>query len=259
MEEKILSFNGLQVNYKTAGTGPAILILHGWGRGSDSYITVQEQIALAGFQVVVPDLPGFGKTNPPQTVWGVDDYTDFVFQFARVLGLQTFVLLGHSFGGQVALKVAVLHPELVQSLILYGAAVIRRNPSLKTRIVRYIAKAGNMMFFVWPLSMIQGIARKALYRILGNKDERYSKGIMKQVREKILRQDLSAFLEKVKVPTFIIWGDKDVMTPVQDAYILKERIQDSFLEVIPNAGHRVHQEAPEQFVRHIVHFCYSKK
>ncbi len=259
MQEQQIVINGISVHYKVVGQGPTILILHGWGRGSDSYSTVQEQLALAGFKVIVPDLPGFGKTNPPHRVWGVDDYTNFVFQFARVLGLQKFVLLGHSFGGQVALKVAVLYPELVQSLILYGAAVIRRKPGTKTIMVRYIAKAGNMMFSVWPLSMIQSFARKILYRILRNRDERYSKGIMKQVGEKILRQDLSAFLGGVKVPTFIIWGDRDDKTPLQDAYILKEGIQGSSLEIIPNAGHRIHQEAPEQFVRYIVNFCYSKK
>lgn len=257
MEEKTISVNGLQVNYKIAGVAWPLLMLHGWGRGSDSYVFVQEKIAKAGFQVIVPDLPGFGKTNPPKVAWGIDEYMDFAFEFAKVLGLQKFALLGHSFGGQVALKFAIMHTNMVDRLILYGAAVIRRKPGLKVQIVGYAAKAGNILFSIWPLSMVQSLARRMVYKALGSNDERYSKGIMKDIRKKILCQDLSALFGEVKIPTYILWGDQDDKTPVQDAYTIQENIHGSSLQVVKGAGHRIHQEVPEQFIDAVTSFLRS--
>ena len=93
MREETIEIHGTRVNYKTAGDPPppeasdgrrgAILILHGWGSSSDSWIEVQKNLVQYGYNVVVPDLPGFGKTTPPAEVWGVEDYANFVFSFTK--------------------------------------------------------------------------------------------------------------------------------------------------------------------------------
>ena len=256
-EEKRIQINGIGINYKITGEGKPLLILHGWGRGSDGYIEVQEKFAEAGYKVFMPDLPGFGKTVPPQTAWGVDEYAAFALSFADAVGLQDFILFGHSFGGQVAVKVVLLQPARVQKMILCAAAVIRRKPSMRKQIFMICVRAGNVLFSFWPFFVFQGIARKALYRLAGIGDFKYSQGIMKKVREKVLRQDLSLVVSAIQIPTLIVWGDQDTATLVQDAYILKEKIPNSVLEIIPGTGHQLYTESPERFSEIVVKFLRS--
>jgi len=255
LEGKKISIDGLEVNYKIAGKGPAILILHGWGRGSDSYIQVMEDIAKKGYQVVVPDLPGFGESQAPTSAWGVDEYVAFTRMFSERLNLETIVLLGHSFGGQIALKFALKHPEVLQGLILYAAAVIRRPPSLRAQVIGMFAKGGNTVLSVWPLSFLQPFAKKLLYKILGNTDYLYEKGIMKQVREKVLREDLSPYLSKVQIPTFILWGENDIITPLEDARMIHRAIPGASLVVVPGADHRIHHDKPDEVSKNILEFA----
>lgn len=257
-QEKQIAINGLQINYKIMGQGPTILILHGWGRGSDSYSDVIERIARAGYRVMVPDLPGFGKTDSPHEVWGVQEYSDCIVRFVHELGVQRFTLLGHSFGGQVALQFAVDHEDRLERLILYAAAVMRRKPDLKKRMIRLVSHAGSVLFSFWPFRMFRDIVGRVFYRLLGSGDWRYSQGMMKQVHQKVVRQDLSALAPHVTVPTLIIWGDQDRATPVEDARILKDKIPGSSLKVIPGVGHRLHREAPDIFVESILQFLRTR-
>lgn len=258
MEERHISIEGRVINYKIAGSGPAVLILHGWGRGSDGYIQVIETISGAGFQAIVPDLPGFGKTKPPQKIWGVQEYSDFVLRFMDQLGVQKCILFGHSFGGQVAVKVALTSPQRIERLILCAAAVLRKKPEEGIDPIRLITKIGKFFFTLWPLNVFSDVARKALYRILGNTDYLYSQGIMKYVREKVLIEDLYPLLRKVSVRTLIIWGDKDKATPVVEAEIIKERISNSSLEIIKGVGHVPYKEAPDRFFEILLPFLNSK-
>lgn len=255
MREEALNIEGLKVSYKIAGEGPAILILHGWGRGSDSWVEVQTNLVKMGYKVVVPDLPGFGKSSPPLIAWGVDDYVGFAKAFAEQLSLGTFVLLGHSFGGQIALKFALRHPGTLQGLILYAAAVIRRPPSLKARVISVFVKGGNIALSVWPLSLLQQLARKLLYRILGNTDYLYEKGIMKQVRKRVLREDLSSYFSKMQIPTLILWGENDTITPLKDAHMIERAIPGASLTIVPGADHRIHHNMPDEVSKNIVEFA----
>lgn len=257
--EKSQEIGGIHLYYKVVGQGPTILMLHGWGRGSDAYIQVMELLSQQGYQVIVPDLPGFGKTEPPKIAWGVDEYAQFAFQFVQALGLSRFFLLGHSFGGQVAVRFAADHAELVQGLILYGAAVIRREPTKKVKLLQTLARFGNTVFSVFPLSLVKYFIRKAFYRFLGVGSSAYAKGIMREVRNKIVRQDLSHLLPGISLPALILWGGKDMSTPTQDAYLIKEKIPQASLVVFPGASHLIHQEIPEQFVTNIVSFLSNKR
>ena len=108
MREERIVVNGLEVNYKIAGDGPAILVLHGWGGASDSWIRVQEIISQQGYKMICPDFPGFGKTPPPKKPWGVGDFTDFIINFTKELGIDSLFLVGHSFGGRISIKFANL-------------------------------------------------------------------------------------------------------------------------------------------------------
>ena len=91
-----IEINGVKTNYQVFGEGKPFLILHGWGSNSDRWIPVAEQISKKGFKVIVPDLPGFGKSGALSMPWNTNKYISWLEQFVKELGLKEFYLLGHS-------------------------------------------------------------------------------------------------------------------------------------------------------------------
>jgi len=228
-----MTIKGLKINYKTLGEGRPLLILHGWGSRSDNWQKVAEALAKSGVKVIIPDLPGFGQSDKPLTAWDIDDYCDFVEEFVKVLNLDKFYLLGHSFGGSLAVKFSLQHPEKVAKLFLVSAACVRKK-SLKNKLFKFISR----FFKIKPLFL-----RKFFYR---KSDYLSVKGVMKETYLKVIEEDLSDVLEKVKVPTMIIWGAKDKITPIKQAKLINSKIRNSELKIIPNIGHSPHLEAPEK-------------
>ena len=165
MEERKIIIDQLSINCKIFGQGLAVLVLHGWGVGSDSWVEAAVLLAQDGFWVIVPDMPGFGKSETPQRPWNVDDYVDWVKSFADELKLGKFILMGHSFGGQVATKFAAKHPDKVNALVLCAAAVIRK-PRLgsRQRLAKFAAR-GKVIFPTNSVGNISGVAQNCLPRL----------------------------------------------------------------------------------------------
>src|SRR3989344_4687460 len=259
MREQTLDIGGIPVHYKIAGEGPAILILHGWGSSSASWVKVQEMLAAKGYRVVVPDLPGFGKTPAPSTIWGVEEYANFVNNFLDLLTLkvnksQKFILVGHSFGGQTAIQFAVQHPEKLEKLVLIAAAGVRRTPGVFKKLVMGVAKLVSFLLYLVPFEDLRNNIKNAMYMVIRRRDYIRTQGVMRDVFKKVITQDLTAKFSKISVPTLLIWGDKDEMTPVQDAYLMQELIPNSKLEIIEGAKHALNFQAPEVLAQKMLEF-----
>jgi len=164
MREDTLNVQGLQVSYRTAGEGPVVLILHGWGSKSDRWEKVGELLSGHNFSVIIPDLPGFGKSETPKSPWSIEDYYGFVKEFTDRLGLKEFYLLGHSFGGGLALFYTTKHPEKVKKLFLVAAA-IRRKKSLRKSIFKMLSRMGKVFSFLPFYSLF----KKAFYKYVVKK------------------------------------------------------------------------------------------
>ena len=222
-------------------------------------------LALKGYRVVVPDLPGFGKTpappspkasegQGPTTVWGVEEYANFVDQFVERLGLVKFVLAGHSFGGQTAIQFAVMYPGRLGKLVLIAAAGVRRTPGVFKKLVMGVAKLASFLLYLVPFEDLRNNIRSALYMLIRRRDYIRTQGVMRDVFKKVITQDLTAKFSKISVPTLLIWGDKDEMTPVQDAYLMQELIPNSKLEIIEGAKHALNFQAPEVLAQKMLEF-----
>lgn len=255
-EEKVL-INGLEVNFKIGGEREPLLILHGWGGSSDSWIRVQEILANKGYKVICPDFPGFGKSKTPISPWNVDNYVDWLKDFINLLNLENFFLLAHSFGGRVAIRFATLYPEKIKSLILCASAGIKPKPRPHQKIFRVLAKIGNALFSRKPFIRFQNGARNYFYMLLRQRDYLRADGTMKKTIKKVLGEDLLSDLPKIKTKTLIIWGQDDKMVPLKYAYIFKEKIKNSELEILPKIGHSPHLEVPEKLSEIITHFLRS--
>lgn len=241
------TINGIKTNYQTFGNGKPFLILHGWGSNSDRWIEVAEELAKGvpggpgPFKVIVPDLPGFGKSEVISVPWDTNRYIDWLERFVKELNLGEFYLLGHSFGGALASKMAVKHVQEVKELFLVSAACVRRKTARKS-FFRGLAKIVKLLYFIPYYSFF----RKAVYKfIIRKSDYVYVEGIMKSTYLNVVAEDLSFHLPFIKVPTVIIWGDKDEFTPVSDGYFIERQIKKSKIIVIPGAGHDLNRKQPD--------------
>jgi len=232
---------GLKTNYKALGEGKPLLILHGWGSRSDNWQKVGETLAKNGIKVIIPDLPGFGQSDKPQTAWDLDDYCDFVEEFVKVLNLDKFYLLGHSFGGVLALKLSLRAPEKVAKLFLVSAACIRKK-TFKNKLFKFLSKF---------IKIKTPFLRKVFYR---KSDYLSTQGVMRDTYLKIIAEDLLNILSQVQADTIIIWGKEDSITPISDARKINSKIKNSKLEILSGFDHDLNLKGPEELAEAIIKF-----
>ena len=126
--DKDIEIRGLRLHYTDNGTGPrTIIMMHGWGCNHTTLASVERTALEAGWRVVNVDFPGFGQSQEPSEVWGVEEYTQVIEQLVERLGLDHPSLLSHSFGGRVGILYASRHDD-VDKLILVDAAGIKPKP-----------------------------------------------------------------------------------------------------------------------------------
>lgn len=253
IKEKEVFVNGLKTNYKIAGQGPEILILHGWNGSSDSWRKVIE-ILSKDFLVICPDFPGFGKSQIPNEAWDLKNYTYWLLNFVNFLKLNSFFLLGHSFGGRVAIKFSIFYPERVKKLILVSSAGIRPKLGLKGKLIFSLAKFGNLIFNLKPLNRFKEKVQKFFYFFFSQTDYAKAKGVMKETMKRIVEEDLFPFLSQINSKTLLIWGQKDKLVPLKYAFFFREKIKNSQLKILPKIGHSPHLEAPEKLAKVIFNF-----
>jgi pimeloyl-ACP methyl ester carboxylesterase len=251
MREEKISVNSLKTNSKIGGKGETILILHGWNGSSDSWKRVIE-ILEGSFNVVCPDLPGFGKSDFPPSSWSLKNFAKWLFNFAQKLKLDNFHLLGHSFGGRVALKFSILYPEKVKKLILVNSAGIKTEFTLRQKVLFKIAQIGNAIFSEKIFERFKNRASNVFYKIFRIRDYAKAKGVMKETMKIILSEDFLPELPKIDKETIIIWGKEDKILPLKYAFIFKENIKNSKLEVLPGIGHSPHLEYPEKLAEILI-------
>lgn len=261
MREKQIKIDGLNINYKIIGNGNMpIILLHGWGVDSDKYIETLKQLSVQSseFSVYAPDLPGFGKSDNPPEAWGVSEYTELIKKFMNELGLKDLILIGHSFGGRIAIKFAEKYPQILKALVLTGAAGIKHPPTLKQKIFYILAKIGKAVFSLPIINMLQKPAQKLLYKAAQEKDYYQAQGIMRETFKKVINEDLTPYLGKIRIPTLLIWGRNDRSTPLRDGQLMHLEIQSASgrtkLEVVDEANHSLPYQIPEKFAKIIAEF-----
>lgn len=258
-EDRVL-INGLLVNYKItegekyslsdrAKRRSPILVLHGWGKGSDPWINFLQSLSSSEYKIIIPDLPGFGKSNNPSISWDLDNYVEWLNDFIKILNLEKVYLLGHSFGGRVAIKFAVKYPEKISKLVLYEAAGIKHPKTFSQSLFFLISKIGNIFSFLPFYSFFQKVFYKFFVR---KNDYLQAKGTMKKTFLKTTKEDLAPLLRRISVFTMIIWGNQDEITPMSDAYLMKKEIPHSDLKIVANQGHGFHREHPEELTKVIL-------
>lgn len=239
-----------------------LVILHGWQSSKEKWQRVKEILEKEGIKVIIPDLPGFKPETTLTKTWNLDDYIewlkDFLFKKRTTCPelAEGFFLLGHSFGGRVAIKFATKYPQEIKGLILVSAAGIKKKLFLTGKILAWGAKLVRK-FRIEEMPFLKGLwqfFRKIFYRFILRKTDYFeTKGTLKETIKNILNEDLTPFLNKISLPTLIIWGEKDKITPLSDAKLM-EKEMNARLEVLKTVGHTPHLENPELLAQKIKEF-----
>ncbi len=241
---------------------PVLVILPGWGGSRETW---KNFIALAehDFRVICINLPCFGDEPCPTTVWGVEEYARFVAEKIRLLSnvhgqLSKAILLGHSFGGQVAVRLASEHPELFSYLVLVGASAIRPRKFFRRSIFFLVAKTGKLFFRFPIIEKWQDWFKELLYKAIGSRDYTQTAGVKRDIFQKIIRQDLTATLPRITTPTLVLWGSKDSYVPLRTGKKIARLIPYAEFKIFPNAGHGLHLTHAEAMIGAIESFIYHK-
>jgi len=220
----------------TCGPGrPSVLALHGWARSSDDFAAT-----LAGLDAVALDLPGFGATPPPPEAWGAAGYAVAVADVLDELATPV-VVIGHSFGGRVAVHLAATRPDAVAGLVLTGAPLVRppgvavRRPALAYRVGRSLHRRG----------LLPDARMDALRRRYGSRDYLAAAGVMRGVHVTAVNETYEEQLAAVQCPVELVWGDDDTTVAVAVAEAALPLLRAATLTVVPGAGHLTPLTAPD--------------
>ncbi len=238
---------------EATGTAPAtVLALHGWGRSHQDFRAVLGPTDPCGpddgrpLDAVAPDLPGFGATPPPPEPWGSAEYAACVTDLLGAMAGPA-VVVGHSFGGRVAVQLAATSPGSVRALVLTGAPLIRppgsrRRPPAPYRALRTLHRLG----------LVGERRMEAARQRYGSPDYRAAHGVMRQVLVRTLAETYDDQLAAIACPVHLVWGDDDAEVPLVVAERLAERLAGATLTVCPGAGHLTPLTAPRQLRRAVL-------
>lgn len=229
-----------------SGHGFPVLLLHGWG--ASSYLFASTIYGLGeGYDKIAPDFPGFGATEPPPEAWAVSDYMNWTLALMDSLGIERAHIIGHSFGGRVAIKLAALHPERVAKLVLTDAAGIRPKRTwryhVQVRTFKTMRALAQSRFTPQPLREWAGaqVARQ------GSPDYKAASGTVRGSFVRVVNEDLREYLPRIQASTLLVWGDGDEDAPLADGQLMERQIPDAGLVVFEGAGHFAYLEQSGRF------------
>ena len=278
----MLTIRGIELAYDDAGSGPSMILLHGYPFDRSMWREQIDFLSVHGFRVLAPDLRGFGvmsdklqfvadanrgdterQAEAYRTITTMADMARDVAALMDELAIERAVICGLSMGGYVAFEFVHLFPTRVQALVLAGTRAPADNEQEKQARLRQVEQMLT--------SGMEGIAEATLPKLLAPRTLAGKSQVVTRVREMILqadpqgaaaaqrgmaaRRNYSDELSGIDVPTLVIVGREDPIRPVADAKFMHESISNSRLEVIEDAAHMTNMEQPEVFNRALLEFC----
>lgn len=230
------NIRNIDINYIQYGSekGKNIVLLHGWGQNIEMMKPLGDNFQ--EHHITIIDFPGFGESSEPENSLTVYDYVEILEELLGELKIYNPILMGHSFGGRVAILYASRNKT--EKLVLFGAPCIRhQRKSIKETMFKTIKKLPGM-------TKIGEYAKK----YIGSTDYRNASPVMRDTLVKVINEDLSNYAKKIQCPTLLIWGTNDTAAPIEDARELESLLVDGGLVELPGCTHYAYLEALPQVV-----------
>lgn len=257
-----IDVNDIKVCYDDCGKGETpIIFIHGFPFDK---LMWQPQLDLFGknYRVIAYDIRGFGKSTIGKAQGSINLFADDLVNFMDGLEIKKAIVCGLSMGGYILLNAIIRYPQRFDAIILSDTQCIADSFEAKEKRKKAISQivAGKINDFA--LGFIANIFSDETKKTKGDVVEKIKSTILSTRAEAVTatlsvlaeRQDLCSSISQIEVPTLIICGEKDIVTPVEQAEFLFDTIPNSQLKIIENAGHMSNLEKPDEFNMHIVEF-----
>ena len=227
-----IKVQNLDINYIQYGEGRDILLLHGWGQNIEMMRPIGDNFSNR-FRITILDLPGFGNSDEPKEYWTIDKYSEMLEKFVTLVGIKKPIVIGHSFGGRVAIRFSARNP--VEKLVLFGSPCIRiqENLSLKVKILKKLKTLPGM-----------NAIGEYMKQFIGSRDYKAASPIMRQTLVEVVNEDLSKYAREIEEPTLLIWGEHDEEAPLSDAKELEKIMIDAALIILPGTHYAYLENLP---------------
>jgi pimeloyl-ACP methyl ester carboxylesterase len=266
--------HGYRRAYRMAGTGPAVVLLHGIGDNSENWLDTIADLS-RDHLVIAPDLLGHGKSDKPRADYSIAAYANGLRDLMTVLGIERATIVGHSLGGGVAMQFAYQFPERVERLVLVGAGGAGPEVSPLLRLLSTPFAPPVLLPLRVPFAELQvrvalralqlsgtnlGVDAYELLRVMGSFAAADGRSAFLRTLRAVVdwRGQVVTMLDRcylsVGFPVLIMWGERDAIIPVSHAYRAHAAMPGSRLEIFRGAGHFPHRHEPERFLRLIRDF-----
>src|SRR3954449_9263269 len=276
-EVQYLTIHGHRRAFVKVGSGPALLLLHGLGCDHTTWLPVIATLSRR-YTVIAPDLLGHGRSAKPRADYSLGGYANGMRDLLTVLGIDMVTVVGHSFGGGVAMQFAYQFPERTERTVLVAPGGLGPEVSPAIRAVtlpgfhqvmglvtlpglRQVTTAGLRALASTGLSRARDLDEVA--GIVESLRDPRARAAMRHVvsavvdwRGQIVSMVDRAYLTEA-MPMCVIWGTEDTVIPVEHAGVAAELAPGATVEMIPNAGHFPHKDDPQRFVKILDDFCRS--
>ncbi len=245
------SFAGGRVFGAVWGAGtPSVLALHGWRRTHQDFAAAFDRQGTEGVPgALAPDLAGFGAAPPPPEPWGSTEYAHQLVALFEDPGLlaDRIVLVGHSFGGRVAVRLCGLVPDRIERVVLTGVPLLdrqgrRTRPAVPFRIGRRLHGMG----------LVSDARMEALRRRHGSPDYRAADGVMRGVFVRLLAETYGEDMAAISCPVDLVWGAADTEVPLEVAERARPLFASATLRSLEGVGHLTPTEAPDELLAAVV-------
>jgi pimeloyl-ACP methyl ester carboxylesterase len=267
-ESRLVAVDGMQVHVRMAGKGETVLLLHDAGSSLHTWEAWFDTLS-KHYEVIAVDLPGHGLTGPhPRSSYSAFMYIDFLLHLTKALDVDKFHLAGNGMGAQIAWFFAVERQSKIRSLTLLNA------PGFETRAVgpvEWLARIPLFNRLIWkitPESFLR-VWLEELYAddqrvgdalVMRHVDLLLAAGNRKAYTDRCQVKDNrppAQIIEKISVPTLIMWGAEDTRISPEFAYDFHKRIRSSFLKIYQNTGHWPQEENPAETVTDMQAFLHG--
>jgi pimeloyl-ACP methyl ester carboxylesterase len=256
--------DNLSVAYQRRGSGPTLLLLHGFTHDSRVWRPQLESLS-DQFTVIAWDAPGAGQSDDPPETFEIGDWADCLAGFLTAIGLQSAHILGVSWGGLLAQEFYRRHPSRVHSLVLAdtyaGWKGSLPEPIPRERLAACLRDASlppsEFMPLYLPGMFSESPPEDAREELAGIMSEFHPIGF-RLMATALAYADTRDLLPTIRVPTLLLWGDADARSPMTVAHQLHDAIPGSRLAVLHGAGHISNLEQPKQFDAKVRNFYRSE-
>jgi pimeloyl-ACP methyl ester carboxylesterase len=271
LDERLVEVKGGRVRYLTAGAGPPLVLVHGLGGSATNWCELAPLLA-PRYRILIPDLPGHGRSDPLPAVSGLDSFADRVVAVMEEEGGVPAPVVGHSLGGLVALRLALRHPQAVSALVLAGSAglsigrpwlrelitanVVLRPGRLAGRFRSRVSRSNRLRRLVFGFVSVAdpvGLTDSAVEGFLAGQVLHTDTASAWQA---LRREDPRRELERLGCPVLVLWGGEDHQLPLEDAFEYTRRLR-APLRTIAGCGHLLIGERPEACAHAIESFVAS--